>query len=176
MEDAVGNIVIFRPAKRLQGSTNMPRFFAEGVRLAAALMFAACAIAAGSLHAQDEPAAPAPEQPVVTSPLVERLLGESYETPGDRLNAVLVMIDAKHAFAARPFVEQLLASQLDDQQLAALERRFGSAAILKLSTATDLQPEGRQLSLDILAAAGRMASGLQSSNCCPPDRPPSDRC
>lgn len=136
----------------------MPRFFFARMRLAAAVVVAAVAMAGEPLYAQDEVQAPAPEQPAVTSPLVERLLGETFDTPGDRLNAVLVMIDAKHGFAARPLVEQLLASQLDDQQLAALERRFGGSSILKLAAEPQLQPEARQLALDILAAARRQAS------------------
>jgi len=129
------------------------RFSLKGTRRALSLTIACWAVVATSLYAQD-----GPEEPAVTSPLVRRLLDETQDTPGAQLRAVLLMIDADHAFAARGLLEKLVAAGLDDGQLMALKRQFGTAAILKLAAETDLQPQARQLSLDVLAAARRMST------------------
>lgn len=138
----------------------MPRFFPESARLLAALLVMMGIMTCAPLLAQDEVEVPA-EQPVVTSPLVQRLLTETFETPGDRLRAILLMIKVKHAFAARPLIEEMLAAQLDDQQLEALERRFGVATILELAAEPELEPQAHELAIQILAAARRMATNPQ---------------
>ncbi len=138
----------------------MPRFFPVSTRIVAALLLVLGLTTSVPLAAQDEAEAPA-EQPAVTSPLVQRLLTETFDTPGDRLRAILLMIQADHAFAARPLIEQMVVDQLDDQQLAALERRFGAATILELGSEAELQPLAHELALQILAAAKREASDPQ---------------
>ncbi len=132
-------------------------YFSKPARCVLSLTIACWALTTARLNAQDDAEQPA-AQPAVTSPFVQRLLDETHDTPGARLRAVLLMVDAEHAFAARGLLEQLVSAQLDQGQLAALERRFGSAAILKLAAATDLQPEARELTLAILAAARREAT------------------
>ncbi|MBX7165105.1 MAG: HEAT repeat domain-containing protein [Pirellulales bacterium] len=135
----------------------LPAFRRRPAALAVVLALLAVAFAPWTV-AQDKPEEPR----AVTEPAVQALLDSKFESPLDRLRAVLVMIDLKHGFAARPLVEQLLAAQLAPEQLAALGNRLGTAALVKLSQDRDLAPQGAELAKAILAAQTGAARDPQS--------------
>ena len=99
--------------------------------------------------ANQEPAAP-PRK--ITNPLVEALLETKPGTPSELVRAINTLIDLKHAFVAKEYVNQLLAANLNEEQLASLAREFGTRTFLKLAVEKELQPEGKQLADAVLAA------------------------
>jgi CheY-like chemotaxis protein len=109
---------------------------------------------------QAEPPAAAeqpPAPPPITDPLVKALLETKPSTPAEMVQAIETLINLKHDAVAKQYVNQLLAANLDRDQMAALARQFGTPTFLRLSTRESLQPEGRQLADAVLGAYAEQA-------------------
>jgi hypothetical protein len=107
------------------------------------------------LLAQQPPAGrPAP---VVTDPVARDLLATNPATPGEIIRVLNMLVDLGQAKAGEGLLSKLASLPLDDDQLADLDRQFGSGVFLKLSLAADLQPLGKQFADRVLAAANKQA-------------------
>ncbi len=119
--------------------------------IAASLL--ACGLVA-PLAAQ-EPAAP--PAPVVDDPLARDLLATNPSTPAEMLRVLDVLVNLKQAKAGTGLLAKLAGANLNDEQMAALVREFGSGKFLKLSLVPELQPQGKQWADSVLAGANRRA-------------------
>src|SRR5687768_18433713 len=120
------------------------------------------------LRAQDpfggaQPAQPAaqPAQPPaeikITNPLVQTLLDTTPDTPSEWVLAINTLIDLKHAPVAKQFVNRLLGANLNEEQLDALHREYGTPALARIAAHPDLAPEGKQLADAVLMAASKQS-------------------
>lgn len=116
--------------------------------------FGAAAPPAGQPAAQP---APAPAEIKITNPLVQTLLETTPDTPSEWMLAINTLLDLKHAPVAKQFVNQLLAANLNEDQLVALHREYGTPPFLRIAGQADLAPEGKQLADAVLAAASKQA-------------------
>ena len=98
----------------------------------------------------------ATEKVVVTepdSPAVAAVLATKPSTPADMTRAAKVLSDLGRPDLARDLIKKVLAANLDQRQLAALEEQFGSALFLTMASRGDLAPEGKQLADLVMTAA-----------------------
>ncbi|MEX2173082.1 MAG: hypothetical protein WD872_01885 [Pirellulaceae bacterium] len=94
-------------------------------------------------------AGPAVEEPLV----VEQLRRSNPTTPAALLRAAGAVLQFGRADEAKTYLAKFLAAGFPESELAAVTDQVGSPLILKLSGATDLQPEGRQVAELIFSAA-----------------------
>ena len=93
----------------------------------------------------------APAEP--DSPAVAAVLATKPTTPPEMARAAKILSDLGRPDLARDLIQKVLAANLDQQQLAAMEEQFGSAMFVAISSRADLAPEGKQLADLVLAAA-----------------------
>jgi HEAT repeat protein len=81
------------------------------------------------------------------------------------MRAVIVTLDLREYAAAKTFLGQLLAANLDSTALADLVQEFGSAPFVRMMRTTELDPEGKQFAQAAMRAAdatARDAARLQT--------------
>lgn len=138
----------------------------RAVFLAIGLM-AACCCEIRAQETDDEfgekPATKGKERPlpVRDDPAVRALLQTNPTTPAELLSAIDTLLGLRANEVAYSFVKRLVKQKLDEQALADLVDKFGSAMFLRLALVDDLQPEGRELSDAALAAADRRSRDPQ---------------
>ncbi|HEY5315596.1 MAG TPA: hypothetical protein VIK18_23900, partial [Pirellulales bacterium] len=103
------------------------------------------------------PAAPPKPAPIVTDPIARDLLATDPTTPADIVRVLSILIDLGQAKAGEGLLRKLADMALDANQLADLDRQYGSGVLLKLSLAVDLQPLGKQFADRVLTAANQQA-------------------
>lgn len=148
----------------------LARHFSSLVRRSApatvALAFGLLLSCITAAHAQDaadefgeKPAAKSKERPLPVSndPAVRALLETNPATPPELLGTIDTLLDLKANDVAYSLVKRLAKAKLDEQALAELVDKFGSALFIRLALVDDLQPEGREVSDAALAAADRRA-------------------
>jgi len=140
--------------------------------LAATVLVALVASAStGPIRAQDDEAAPEkaapskpgakpqgkkpPAIPVLEDRTVEAVLDTKPTTPSECARAAKILADLDRPDLARSFLQRVLKAKLDESQMAAMVEEFGSAMFLEMAGRKELQPEARQLSEALLAAANR---------------------
>ena len=114
---------------------------------------------AWSQQADQQAEEEAAEEVVVTepdSPAVAAVLATKPTTPVDMTRAAKVLSDLGRPDLARDLIKKVLAANLDQGQLAAMEEKFGSAMFLKIASRNDLAPEGKQLADLVMTAANSM--------------------
>jgi len=87
------------------------------------------------------------------SPAVAAVLATNPTTPAEMTRVAKILSDLERPDLARDLIKKVLAANLDERQLAALEEQFGSAVFLKLASRSDLAPEGKQLADLVMTAA-----------------------
>ncbi len=116
-----------------------------------------CALALGISQPTRAQEAVAP----ATDPIIAQALDSMGTEPAARLRVILLGIDRDQEELVRPVLEDLIAAQLSEEQLAGLARRFGSAPLVKLASNEALQPESRQFSRSVLTATQNQARDPQ---------------
>ncbi|MCX7428275.1 MAG: hypothetical protein NTW96_21930, partial [Planctomycetia bacterium] len=106
--------------------------------------------------AKTEPAEVAPKAPPKPrDPAVEAILATKPSTPDDLARAAEIMADLNEPELAKGFLKKVLEAKLDEEQLAALAQRFGSAMFTNLASRRELAPEAQALADAVLAAVKR---------------------
>lgn len=122
------------------------------------LALAVCAARAQAAVPPAEKAAekPAEEAPAVSpeaSPAVQAILETKPTTPKELARAAKILADLERPDLAKKYLSTVLAANLDQQALAALQAELGSPVFIELGSRKDLAPEGTQLADAVLAAA-----------------------
>jgi HEAT repeat protein len=102
-------------------------------------------------------AAPAEKEPRPEHPLLRELRDSNPTTPRQLMRAVGIALDLNEMEAAKGYVEQLLAANLDAAALTALVREFGSGAFVRIGQTEELAPEGKQFALQALKTTDAVA-------------------
>jgi HEAT repeat protein len=90
-------------------------------------------------------------------PLLEELRLSNPTTPRQLMRAIGIALDLNETDAAKTYVQQLLAANLDAAALTALVREFGSGAFVRIGQTDELAPEGKQFALQALKTAEAVA-------------------
>ncbi len=90
---------------------------------------------------------------VPDSPAVAAVLATKPTTGPEMTRAAKILADLGRPDLARDLIKKVLAANLDQQQLAAMEEQLGSATFVKFASREDLAPEGKQLADLVLNAA-----------------------
>ena len=98
-----------------------------------------------------------PALPRIDNPSVRALLNTNPTTPEELVQAIDLLIDLQHVPVAKQLLNQLLALNLEENKLAELGRKFGTATFLKLSLVPELNPEARQFADAVTNAAAQQA-------------------
>ena len=119
------------------------------------VLVSASAMAADSgapLTASQQAAKQAIEAPLA-NPAVDALLQTKPTTAKECFQAATILVKLERPDLAKQFVARILAMKLNREQLAELADQFGSPAFLELAAQPELNPEAKQLSDAVLAAA-----------------------
>lgn len=102
-----------------------------------------CAVGTSSSHVwSQEKTDTIPEKLSSASKLsADDLLLSKPETPEELMQAVVQLTDLGHAKSAKPYLEQLLKGNPDNELILKLRDQYGPAAFLRLSNNKALQPE-----------------------------------
>lgn len=98
------------------------------------------------------PAAPEPA-PEPMTPGVAAIMATKPSTPAEQVRAAKILAGLDRPDLAKQLLTQVLAANLDQAQLFALEQRFGAPLFVNLSVRPELEPEGKQLADAVLDAA-----------------------
>ena len=109
---------------------------------------------AQGLNAQ-APTAPEPA-PEPMTPGVAAVMATKPSTPAEQVRAAKIVAGLDRPDLAKQLLSQVLAANLDQAQLFALEQHFGAPLFVNLSVRPELAPEGKQLADAVLAAAQAM--------------------
>jgi CheY-like chemotaxis protein len=116
----------------------------------------------GPVAAAAPAAGAAPAQPIVDlsqeSAVIQSIMESQPSTPRELVHGISLLIDLRRPELAKPWVQALAGSLPDEAGLAALAEEFGSATFLKIAHEEVLNPEGRQASESVLAAAHKRAT------------------
>ena len=104
-----------------------------------------------------------PEEPapIVDSAAVRAIRQSNPATPEQLFDAIQMLIRLDRTDLAKEYLQQLAGLPLDDAALGKLHERFGTADMIRLSTTSDLAPEGGELASRILQAAQKLAHDPQ---------------
>ncbi|MBW3596225.1 MAG: hypothetical protein KY475_03005 [Planctomycetes bacterium] len=114
---------------------------------------AAPPVAAPPIEAQPIPAAPAADE----HPTLQAVREQNPTTGPELMRAVQIALDLGEHDAAKEFIGQLQALNLDATAMFALVREFGSGAFVRLVRTPELAPQGRTFGLAALEAAAGVA-------------------
>ena len=114
----------------------------------------AAALWAGSWHR----AAGQQGSPEILSPTVQAILETDPQTPEALVRVIRLLIDLNQAKLAKPYLQQLIGLNLDDEALAELSQKFGSGTFVQWMLTPELRPESREFSQKLFAAAERIAT------------------
>jgi len=92
-----------------------------------------------------------------TNPAVEAIVSSKPATAEERVRAAKILADLGRADLAKSLLAQVVAEQLNQEQLAALAARFGSAVFREMASKAALLPEAQQLSQAVLDAVAQQA-------------------
>lgn len=95
---------------------------------------------------------------IVFDPAVNAIIESNPQTGSELVKTIKILIGLKHPKYAREFLGKLLALNLDEAQMAALVKEFGSGPFLEMTLTPELQPEGKPLAEKVLAAARKQAT------------------
>lgn len=87
-----------------------------------------------------------------SDPAVEAILATNPRTPADWARAADILADLDEPELAKGFLKKILDANLDQEQLADLADRHGSALFTRISSRSELLPEGRTLADAVLGA------------------------
>ena len=104
-----------------------------------------------------------PEEPapIVDSAAVQAIRASDPATPEQLFDAIQMLIRLDRSDVAKEYLQQLSGLPLDKPSLARLHEQFGTADMIRLSSTTDLAPEGGDLAAKILQAAKELAHDPQ---------------
>ena len=139
------------------------RYFLSGAMAVA--LFAASAVAQDATSAAKKAAAdqaakseaPAPVISTKPDPAVDTIVESNPKTPGALLQAASILADLDRVDLAKKYLQQLVAAKPSEEALAEAAVQVEPGVLLRLADNADLQPEGRQLSSAVLAAARHLA-------------------
>lgn len=109
------------------------------------------------------PPTPAPakkkEVPEVqeTDPNVLAIRSSNPRTPVELITAIEMLMNLARPDEAKKYVQVLIDSKPDEQTLANLQRKFGSAIFFRMSTDKGMEPVGRPLAELVLTAGHKLA-------------------
>ncbi len=89
--------------------------------------------------------------------VIRALVAAKPTTPVDLIRSARIIVDLGQPAMAKPFVQKLAGTKLDDEAAAALVEEIGSAALLRLGREPALAPEAGQFCNATLEAAQRFA-------------------
>jgi CheY-like chemotaxis protein len=84
---------------------------------------------------------------------VAAIMGTKPSTPAEQVRVAKILAGLDRPDLAKRFLMQVLAANLDQAQLFALEQHFGAPLFVNLSVRPELAPEGKQLADAVLQAA-----------------------
>ncbi len=87
------------------------------------------------------------------SPAVAAIRATNPTTPAEQVRAAKILAGLDRPDLAKQLLMQVLAANLDQDQLFALEQHFGAPLFVNLATRPELAPEGKQLADAVLQAA-----------------------
>ena len=87
------------------------------------------------------------------SPGVAAIMATKPSTPAEQVRAAKILAGLDRPDLAKRFLMLVLAADLDQSQLFALEQHFGAPLFVNLSVRPELAPEGKQLADAVLQAA-----------------------
>ncbi|MCG8586827.1 MAG: hypothetical protein MI757_19155 [Pirellulales bacterium] len=113
----------------------------------------------------DRPA-PRPVRPDDTAepeddPLVAAIRPRPGATPADTLRAIRLLTEIGRADLAKQYIDQLNKANLDAKALVAMMDSEGALSVMTLIREKDLQPDGKTLATNILAAAAARSQNPQ---------------
>ena len=94
-------------------------------------------------------------------PVVATIEEATSNSPRDLLRASLTLLDLGRHDLANHYLKQLAGQRPVAEEMVALHRQFGSAALIRLTINSQLDPAVRQLASDILTAAAQQATNSQ---------------
>ncbi len=94
-------------------------------------------------------------------PLVRTIENLQPSTPEDLMRATQAVMNLRRADVAKRYLKQFLDSNPPPQTLADLQRRFGSALFLRMTTDEALQPEGAAVAKAVVDAADQLNRNQQ---------------
>lgn len=97
--------------------------------------------------------APATPEPAPMSPGVAAIVATKPSTPAEQVRAAKILAGLDRPDLAKQLLTLVLAANLDQSQLFALEQQFGAPLFVNLSVRPELAPEGKQLADAVLQAA-----------------------
>jgi len=130
-------------------------------RISAALLIALMVTTGWEVvWAQEPPEAeePEPDDAIMEkrdSPAVEAILATGPSTPAELVRSAKILADLERPDLAKGFLNQVLSANLDQQQLVALNERFGSGFFREMASRADLAPEAQQFNEAVLTAVTR---------------------
>ena len=104
---------------------------------------------------------PEEPEPIVDSAAVQAIRESDPATPEQLFDAIQMLIRLDRTDLAKEYLQQLSGLPLDKPSLARLHEQFGTAEMIRLSSTTDLAPEGGNLAAKILQAAKDLAQDPQ---------------
>ena len=107
----------------------------------------------------DADAEPAEEN--LDDPVVQAILESNPATPLELTRAAQTLLDLGYPEQSRKFIKQLLAANIPPAELAALQKKFGSALFLRIARDKRIAPEGGQFANSVLDAGARAARDPQ---------------
>lgn len=96
---------------------------------------------------------PSVPEPGPVNPAVAAVMATKPSTPAEQVRAAKILAGLDRPDLAKQLLGQVLAANLDQDQLLALEQQFGSPLFVNLSIRPELAPEGKQLADAVLQAA-----------------------
>jgi CheY-like chemotaxis protein len=97
-----------------------------------------------------EPAAPVPAP---MAPGVAAIMATKPATPAEKVRAAKILAGLDRPDLAKQMLAEVLAANLDQQQLFELDQQFGAPLFVRFSALPQLAPEGKQLADAVLQAA-----------------------
>lgn len=125
---------------------------ANSYRIPTRLIGVCLIVAAAQGALAQAPATPAPAPTPMSAP-VAAIMATKPSTPAEQVRAAKILAGLDRPDLAKRFLAQVLAANLDQAQLFALEQHFGSPLFVNLSVRPELAPEGKQMADAVLQAA-----------------------
>ena len=117
----------------------------------AVLLFLCC-----NAWSQQPPAQPEPD-PESYPVAVQVILESAPSSPAELVQAIVLLSQFGYPTQARPYLEQLLAIELQDDDCRQLVEEIGSHRLIQLSRIEPLAPESQNLATQVLGRAARLA-------------------
>ena len=110
----------------------------------------------GLAHGQSAAEKKEAAKPKITDPAVLAILESKPTTPAEQFRSVQLLADLQQPDLARSQLKKLMEANLDDNALAALAEKFGTAEFMQFARTESLAPEAAQFADAVIAAAARV--------------------